>query len=426
MRWPIWDGLKKRKERIAHVHAALSSVPKPEGRKGWMGRIRASGGSASTAPDTRGAPAALVMVEIGDRPTWWEVDAEGSRRLEAAPQASPKTVFRAAAYDHALALGGRLTAAKRKRIVMQELGELGVVLRDGVITYCTPETQVLCGAGRQTVPIGALLARHRAATDQPLPITMVIRLGDATESIACAWTIGIDGSPGGFTAAVVFDEAGVREVGLESASAAHVTDAGTPVVLAHATWYGLLNHRKLPHYPIPNTWGGLPTAVWRFGTLAGVVVLATSTVLSAVWSTARRHEAHTQWRSAQRAANALAHEQAFDRHHLVGLARVASIAYRQDLQAATQLALPGALVTLHAGPKVTQVHGLEDRPHRVVLMVRARMHHVRGQQIGATGSWPSRALAALLNARAPRGFVLQKILVNPHGTRYAARYIHHR
>lgn len=424
MRRPSWDGLKALKARIGKRRAP-SAVPSPEGRTGWKDRFRKGAPSGSAAPGAPAPAATLVMVEIGDRPTWWEVDAAGSRRLDAAPPISPKTVFRAAVYDHALALG-RLTGAARQRTLTQDLGERGVAFRDGAITYCTPETQALCGMGRQTVPIGALLARHRMATDQPLPITMVIRLGDAAEGIACAWTIGIEGSPGGFATAVVFDEAGVREVGLESANAANVPDAGTPMVLDHAALYGLLTARRLPHYPIPNTWGGLPTAVWRFGALAAVTVLAVSTVVGALWATAGRHQAQIQWRGAQRAASALTREQTFDRHHLIGLARVASIAYRRDLRAARHLALPGALVTLHAGPKVTQVHGPEDRPHRVVLIVRARMHHIRGEQIGATGSWPSRALAALLSAQAPRGFVLQKILVNPHGTRYAARYIHHR
>lgn len=424
MRWPSWTGLKALKERIG-ARRAPAAAPAPEGRKGWKGRLGKAGPTDPAVPGTRAPAAALVMVEIGDRPTWWEVDAGGSRRLPAAPETPLKTVFRAAAYDRALALG-RLTGAKRQRIVTQELGERGVVFRDATITYCTPETQTLCGTGRRTVPIGALLARHRAATSQPLPMTMVVRLGDDAEGIACAWTIGLDGSPGGFAAAVVFDEAGVREVGLESANAAGVPDAGTPLVLDQATWFGLLSARQVPHYPIPNTWGGLPTALWRFGALAAVGVLTTSTVLHAVWSAARLHEAQTDWQSVQRTANALAHEQAFDRHHLIGLARAASIAYRQDLRAATHVALPGTLVTLHAGPRVTQVHGLEEHPHRAVLIVRARMHHVRGQQIGATGSWPSRALGPLLAARAPRGFVLQKILVNPHGTRYEARYIHHR
>lgn len=73
------------------------------------------------------------MVEIGDRPTWWEVDAAGSRRLDAAPDIAIKTVFRAAAYDHALALG-RLTGAGRQRAITQDLGERGVVFRDGAIS----------------------------------------------------------------------------------------------------------------------------------------------------------------------------------------------------------------------------------------------------------------------------------------------------
>ena len=368
--------------------------------------------------------AAVVMVEIGDRPTWWEVNAEGSRRLDAAPDTQLKTVWRAAAYDKALALG-RLTGAKLRRIVTQELGERGVAFRDGAITYCTPENQTLCGPARQTVPIGALLARHRATADQPLPITMVIRLGDATEGIACAWTIGLDGSPSGFTAAVIYDESGIRDAGLESANNAGVPDAGAPLVIDHATLYALLAARRLPHYPIPNTWGGVPTAVWRTGTLVTTGFLATSMVVGAVWSTAGLREAQTSWHSAQRAENALAPEDHYDRRHLVGLARVASIAYGHDMRAARHLALPGALITLHAGPRVTQVRGPENRPQRVVLVVYARMHHIRGQEIGATGSWPSRALAQILTARAPRGFVLQKILVNPHGTRYAARYIHH-
>lgn len=364
------------------------------------------------------------MVEIGDRPTWWEVNAGGSRRLDVAPDTPLKTVWRAAAYDKALALG-RLTGAKLRRIVTQELGERGVAFRDGTITYCTPENQTLCGPARQTVPIGALLARHRAAADQPLPITMVIRLGDTTEGIACAWTIGLDGSPSGFTAAVIFDETGVRDAGLESANAAGVPDAGTPLVIDHTTLHALLTARQLPHYPIPDTWGGIPTAVWRAGTLATTGFLAASMVAGAVWSTAGLHEAKAGWHSAQRAENALTSEEHYDRHHLVGLARVASIAYGHDMRAARHLALPGALITLHAGPHVTQVHGPENRPQRTVLMVHARMHHIRGQEIGATGSWPSQALAQILTARAPRGFVLQKILVNPHGTRYAARYVHH-
>ena len=367
---------------------------------------------------------AIVMVEIGDQPTWWEVDAGGSRRLPAAPEIPLKTVWRAAAYDKALALG-RLTGAKLRRIVTQELGERGVAFRDGAITYCTPENQTLCGSARQTAPIGAVLARHRATTDQPLPITMVLRLGDPAEGIACAWTIGLDGSPSGFTATVIFDEAGVRDAGLESANAAGVPDAGAPLVLDHATLYALLTTRQLPHYPIPNTWGGIPTAIWRAGTLAATGFLAASTIAGAVWSSADLHEAKTRWHSAQRAENALAPEEHFDRNHLVGLARVASITYGHDMQAAQHLALPGALITLHAGPRVTQAHGPEDRPQRAVLMVHARMHHIRGQEIGATGSWPNRALAQILTARAPHGFVLQKILVNPHGTRYVARYVHH-
>ncbi len=368
--------------------------------------------------------AAIVMVEIGDRPTWWEVDAMGSRRFAVAPQGPLKTVFRAAPYDKALAMG-RLTGAKRQRIVTQELGERGIAFRDGAITYCAPETEALCGSGRRTVPIGAILTRQRAAAGHPLPCTMVVRLGDDAEGIACAWTIGLDGSPGGFAAAVVFDETGVHDVGLESANAAGIPDAGTPLVLDQATWYGLLTARSHPYYPIPDTWVGIPTSFWRSGALALTGVLTVSAVMGAVWSSARRHEASRQWQNARTTAFALAPEKRFDRHHLIGLARVASIPYRRDLRAATVLALPGTLVTLHAGPHITQIHAPADKPRRAVLVVRARMHHVRGQQIGATGAWPSRALAALLTAQAPPGFVLKNILVNPHGTRYAARYVHH-
>jgi hypothetical protein len=254
---------------------------------------------------------------------------------------------------------------------------------------------------------------------------MVVRLGDDAEGIACAWTIGLDGCPGGFAAAVVFDDIGARDVGLESANAAGIPDAGTPLVLDQATWYGLLTARSHPHYPIPGVWAGIPTSLWRSGALALTGALTISAVMGAVWSTARRHEASRQWQSARAASFALMPEKRFDRHHLIGLARAASIPYRDDMRAAAVLALPGTLVTLHAGPHITQIHAPADKPRRAVLVVRARMQHLSGQQIGATGAWPSRALAALLTAKAPHGFVLKNILVNPHGTRYAARYVHH-
>ena len=375
-------------------------------------------------PSSRAAASAarhLVMAEVGDQPTWWAVDATGSRRLAQAPAAPVKTVFRAAAYDKALAIG-RLAGAKRQRLIIQELGERGVAFRDEAVTYCTPEVYAAGAPGRRTVPLGVLLARYRARHEQPLPITYVLRLGSEDEGIACAWTLGLDGTPGGFASAVVFDEAAVRALGQDSAEAARVPDAGDPVVLAFEEWYPLLASR-VPGYPVPGTWAGVPTAWVRLGGL-GVVALATGVTGLMAWGAARQL---TQTRIAYRAAlgveGAIAVERAFDRHHLVGLARDASIAYGADLRAAQALAVPGARVTLQAGPEVTKMVGPTDSPRRATLTVRARMHHVRGAQIGATGSWPSRALAHVLTAAPPPGFALREILVNPHGTRYAARYV---
>jgi len=399
-------------------------LPVPSLRIPWRRRTHTPEIPAHTATARGMGQTHLLMVQVGDRPTWWEVTETGSRRLDTAPLEPLKTVFRAAPYDRSLA-AGRLTGAKRDRLLIQELGERGIAFRDGEITYFAPESDATCGPGRRTVPLTTLIVRDRVRAHRPLPDGVVIRLGDDNEGLAIAWTMGLDGCPAGFAASVVLDEDGLREVARESADQIGIANVNAATMMTHADLWRMLTARRLPSYPVPGTVAGIPTETWRAGVLVVSAVAATLAGLDMGTADQAMTHARAQLTMVRATQTTQAAERRFDRRHLIGIARAASITYRADLQAAQKLWRPGAAITLQAGPSATKADGPLYHPQQATLIVRARMHHLHGQQIGASGSWPSIALRAILAARAPSGFILHKILINPHGTRYEAIYIRH-
>lgn len=367
-----------------------------------------------------------IMVLVGDKPTWWQVDATGSWLLDTVPTGPVKTVYRAAPYDRCLAQG-RVSGDKRNRLVMQELGERGVAFRDRELTFFTPEVEALCGPSERVCPLAVVIARWRAQSHAPLPSTLVIRLGaDTEESLAVIWPIGLDEAPMTAATAIGADETSLRESARDAADRAGLTDAGPPVVLSHADFWGALTAGAMPFYPVPGTWHGVSTQVLRW-TILGTAMAAAG--LSGLWDLSAHADSH---KARQHLTQAVARVQrttrrtAFDQRHVLGIAHAGFVPFATGVRAAQSLWRPGTLVGMRLGPDPTTVMSPPDHPRKIVITVHARMHHIQGQAIGAEGIWPAQqALARLVHQSPPPGYVIRRVSVNPHGSRYAVIYQSH-